>query len=76
MIHAGIHHLAVGILAIGLTIAVALALRTTTVPASARTFDFNSAGSMVQQPLPSEWACGMSRALNGRTLRCGDFLVR
>lgn len=68
MIHARTNHIAAGILALALTIA--LALSTTTVPASARTFNFNSAGSMVQQPLPPQFACAMSRALNGRRSAC------
>ncbi len=34
-------------------VAVALALGTTAGPASARTFDFNSNGSLVQQPAPN-----------------------
>ena len=69
MTHTRIHQLAAGILAVALT--VALALGTTTVPASARTFNFNSAGSLVQQPLPPQWACELSRALGGRPLHCG-----
>jgi hypothetical protein len=64
-----IHQLAAGILAVALIVAIALS--STTVPASARTFSFNSAGSLVQQPLPPEWACDMSRALTGRPLHCG-----
>ena len=59
MTHVSIHRCAVGILAIALV--VALALSTATVPASARTFSFNSAGSMVQQPPPPDWACAMHR---------------
>jgi hypothetical protein len=55
MTHARIHHYTAGILAIATTIA--LALSTATTPASARTFNFNSAGSMVQQPLPTQWGC-------------------
>jgi hypothetical protein len=43
MTHTRIHHLAVGILAIAAASVIWLALSTTTVPASARTFNFNSA---------------------------------
>jgi hypothetical protein len=68
MIHARINHIAPGILALGLTIAVAFS--TTTAPASARTFNFNSAGSMIQQPLSPQWACAMQRALTGRSFAC------
>jgi hypothetical protein len=71
MTHTRIHQLAAGILAVALTVAIAIALGTTSDPASARTFSFNSAGSLVQQPLPPEWACDMSRALTGRPLHCG-----
>jgi hypothetical protein len=39
-------------------------------PASARTFDFNSAGSMVQQPLGPQWACAIQRALGDRGFPC------
>ena len=70
MTHTPIHHLAVGILAIEVAGVIWLALSTTTVPASARTFNFNSAGSMVRQPLPPQFACAMSRALNGRRSAC------
>jgi hypothetical protein len=52
MTHAQTNHIAAGIVAFLLTIAVAFSTATT--PASARTFNFNSAGSMVQQPLPPE----------------------
>jgi len=76
MTHARIHHLAVGIMAIALIIAVMLALSATTVPARARTFSFNSAGSLVQQPLPSDWACAISRALSDRTFPCRDSAFR
>jgi len=67
MTHARVHHYTVGILAIALTIA--FALSTTTAPAAARNFNFNSAGSMVQPPLPSQWACAMQRALSRGSLR-------
>jgi hypothetical protein len=65
MTHVSIHRRAAGILAIAL----AIALSTTVPPASARTFSFNSAGSMVQQPLPPQWACVMQRALSSGSLR-------
>ena len=67
MIHARIRHYMAGIFAIVLTIA--LALSTAAAPASARSFDFKSAGSMVQQPLPSQWACATQRALTSGSLR-------
>lgn len=68
MTHAHTNHTAAAILALALTLA--LALSSTTVPATARTFNFNSAGSMVQQPLPPQFACAMSRALNSRRSAC------
>jgi hypothetical protein len=34
-------------------------------PASARTFDFNAVGSMVQQPLAPEWGCLMRQLVSG-----------
>jgi hypothetical protein len=74
MTHARTNHSAAGILALLLTIAVAFS--TTTAPASARTFNFNSAGSMVQQPLPPQWACLMQRALTGRSFACRHPLDR
>jgi hypothetical protein len=37
----------------GIAVVVAVALCSSAVPAAARTFGFNSAGSMIQQPLPS-----------------------
>ena len=64
MTHARIHHLTIAILA------VAIVLATTTVPASARTFNFNSAGSMVQQPLPPQWGCVILRVLSGGKFHC------
>jgi hypothetical protein len=67
MTHARVHHYTAGILAIALTIA--FALSTTTAPASARSFNSDSAGSMVQQPLPPQWACAMRRALSSGSLR-------
>jgi hypothetical protein len=76
MTYTRIHHLVFGILAAAVTTAVMLALSATTVPSSARTFNFTPAGSMVQQPLPPHWACSLSRALSDRTFACGDFRVR
>jgi hypothetical protein len=76
MTHTRIHHLPVGILAIAAASVIWLALSTTTVPASARTFNFNSTGSMVQQSLPPQWACELSRALGERTLPCRNSVVR
>ena len=72
MINARIHNLTAGLLAIALTVMVTVALSTTTVPASARTFDFNSAGSMVQHPLPPQWGCVILRALSRGTFHCQD----
>ena len=70
MTHAHTHHHTPGILAIALT--TALALSSTTAPATARTFDFNTAGSMVQQPLPPQWACAVEHALTDQspTFQC------
>ena len=75
MTHAHTHHHSPGILAIALT--TALALSSTTTPATARTFDFNTAGSMVQQPLPPQWACVFERASNAgsSTLQCQEAPV-
>jgi hypothetical protein len=75
MTHTRIQHLVVGTLAIAVAIALVLAL-STTVPASARTFSFNSTGSLVQQPLPPQWACELSRALGDRTSPCRSSAVR
>ena len=74
MTQARIHHLTIGILTIAIT--VALALATTTPPASARTFSFNPAGSMVQQPLPPQWGCVILRALSGGKFHCQDHSAR
>ena len=72
MTHTRIHHLAGTILAIALAVALSLA-PTTTTPASARTFNLNSTGSMVQRPLPADWACILQRATsNSHSLRCQD----
>ena len=65
MTHAVTNHITAGILALAL--AVAIALSTTTAPTSARTFNFNYAGSMVQQPLPPQWGCVTLRALSPGT---------
>ena len=68
MTHASIHKLTLGIL--GIVVALALSITISTAPASARTFNFNSAGSMVQQPLPPQFACAMRRAITGRSFTC------
>jgi hypothetical protein len=70
MTHTRIHRRTFGILAIAVAIAITLALSTTTGPASARTFNYSSGGSLVQQPLPAQWACELSRALGNRTAPC------
>jgi hypothetical protein len=67
MTRAHIHHRAVGILAI--VVAAALALGISTAPVSARTFNFNAAGSMVQQPLPPQWGCIILRVFSGEAGR-------
>jgi hypothetical protein len=72
MSQARIHHLSFGPLVIAVAIAITLALATTIAPASARTFNYNSTGSMVQQPLPRHWACELSRALGERTFPCRE----
>jgi hypothetical protein len=74
MTQARMHHLTIGILTIAIT--VALAFATNTVPASARTFNFNSAGSMVQQPLPPQWGCVIRRALSGGKFHCQHHSAR
>lgn len=65
-----IHHRAGGFLALALTV---LALSSTAVPASARTFHFNSTGSMVQQPLAPGFACALRRAMLDRGIPCRDI---
>lgn len=65
-----IHHRAAGVLTVALTV---LALSTTAVPASARTFDFDSTGSMVQQPLPPGFACALQRAMPDPGVPCRDI---
>ena len=70
MTHAHTRYHTPSILAIALT--TALALSSTTAPASARTFDFNTTGSMIQQPLPPQWACAVEQALTDQspTIQC------
>jgi hypothetical protein len=68
-----IHPRASGSLAVALTL---LALSSTAVPASARTFDFNSTGSMVEQPLPPGFACAMRRAMLNRRISCRGIYGR
>jgi hypothetical protein len=46
---------AVATLATVIATAIAIAAGAIVAPASARTFDFNSVGSMVQRPLPPQW---------------------
>ena len=58
-----------GVLAVAVT---GLALAGTAVPVSARTFDF-AAGSMVQQPLPTDFACMMRRATLDRVVLCPEI---
>jgi hypothetical protein len=60
-----------GVLAVAVT---GLALAGTAVPVSARTFDF-AAGSMVQQPLPTDFACMVRRATLDRVVLCLDIDV-
>jgi hypothetical protein len=62
-----IHPRGGAILAVAFT---GLALSTTAVPASARTFDFNATGSMVQQSLPPGFACAMRRAMLDHGIAC------
>jgi hypothetical protein len=62
MTHARIHYRAITILAVAS--ALAPALTTATAPASARTFNLNSVGSMIQQPLPPRCGCVSLRATN------------
>lgn len=64
MTHTRIHRSAIATLAAAS--ALAPALTTTTVAASARTFKFNAAGSMVQQPPPAQCGCASLRALTSR----------
>jgi hypothetical protein len=66
MTHARIHRQAIGIL--GIVVALALSITISTTPVRARTFNFNSAGSMVQQALSPQFAC----ALAGRSFACPD----
>jgi hypothetical protein len=63
MTHARVHHRAAGILAVAITLVLSAS---TAIPATARTFSLNSAGSMVQKPLAAEWACVYQRALSDR----------
>lgn len=62
-----------GILALAVT---TLALSSTAVPASARTFDLNQTGSMVQQALSPGAACAMRRAMLDRRIPCQGSHVR
>jgi hypothetical protein len=60
----------------GAVLALAIALALNAAPASARTFNVNSAGSMVQQPLPPQWGCVMQRVMSGesRLFQCSESL--
>jgi hypothetical protein len=54
---------------------VALALAATfapiaAAPSSARTFDVNATGTMVQNPLPADWNCLMERAIANHHIAC------
>jgi hypothetical protein len=53
-------------------VALALGISISTAPASARILNVNSAGSMVQQPLPPQFACALRRALSGRSFACRE----
>ena len=39
-------------------------------PSSARTFDVNARGTMVQNPLPADWNCLMERAITNHRIAC------
>jgi len=60
----------------GALLALAIALALNAAPASARTFNVNSAGSMVQQPLPPQWGCLMQRLMSGESslFQCSESL--
>jgi hypothetical protein len=62
-----IHPRGGAILAVALT---GLALSSIAVPASARTFDFNATGSMVQQAPPPGFACATRRAMLDHRIPC------
>jgi hypothetical protein len=70
MTHARNPRHAATMLAMTIATSLVIAPGVTVAPASARTFDLNSAGSMVQPPLPSQWACAMRRALSDREFPC------
>jgi hypothetical protein len=66
-----IHQHASAILAVALTtLALTILALTSAVPASARTFDLTSTGSIVQQPLRPGFACVMRRAMLDRSIPC------
>jgi hypothetical protein len=72
MTHARSHQFALAVLAIAVPIAMALALGATTGPASARTFDYPSGGSLVQHRSgransAERWATG-SPPVGGRSV--------
>jgi hypothetical protein len=60
MAHTHLHRRTLTILTIAAGVAVALS--TTAAPASAATFYISPAGSMVEQPLPTNWSCVLQRA--------------
>ena len=39
-------------------------------PSSARTFDVNAHGTVVQNPLPADWSCLMQRAIANHHIAC------
>lgn len=51
-------------------VAIALLLSAPAPPSSAKTFDFNSNGSMILQPLPPEFACALERAARNQQIPC------
>ena len=56
-------------------VAVALALGAIAGPASARTFDFNPNGSLVQQPAPSTSSPGTNRSSAGNSIEWGYIAI-
>ena len=61
------HRFALALL--GVAFATMLALSTSS-PAPARTFDFNSTGSLVLDPPSPLFACAMRRAMTNRAVPC------
>lgn len=56
--------------ATAISAALACALGTPVTFAHARTFAFDSTGTMIQQPFPSQWWCAEKSALLDRDDRC------